>query len=206
MLKILGRKTSSNVMKVLWFCGESNLPFTREDYGGPFGKTKDPAYLALNPNALVPTIDDDGFILWESHAILRYLASKHKATMLWPEEPRWRANVDRWMDWGHTVLGPAITPMFLQLIRTPKPDQDPKVIEASRLKTADGLALLDKQLAGKKFVTGEIFTLADIPLGIQAYRWFHFDVPRPDFPNVKAWYDRLCERPAYKEHVMNPLV
>ncbi|MCC7273003.1 MAG: glutathione S-transferase N-terminal domain-containing protein, partial [Alphaproteobacteria bacterium] len=132
MLKILGRKTSSNVMKVLMVCHELKIPFTREDIGGPFGKNNEPAYLALNPNGLVPTIDDDGFILWESHAIMRYLATKHRGTALWPEELQARANVDRWMEWGNTTAGPAITPMFLQLVRTPAPDRDPKVIEASR--------------------------------------------------------------------------
>ena len=206
MLKILGRKTSSNVQKVLWLCSELKLPYEREDIGGPFGRNKDPEYLALNPNGLVPTIDDDGFVLWESHAIMRYLAAKHGAEALWPADLKRRADIDRWMDWGATVAGPAITPMFLQIVRTPKPDQDPKVIEASRQRTAEALTLLDRHLAGRKYLAGDAFTLADIPSAIQAYRWFWFPIERPDLPNLKAWYERLGERPAYREHVMNPLV
>lgn len=206
MLKILGRKTSSNVQKVLWLCSEIGLAHEREDIGGPFGRNRDPAYLAVNPNGLVPTIDDDGFVLWESHAIMRYLAAKHGAEALWPANLQQRADIDRWLDWGATVIGPAITPMFLQIIRTPKPDQDAKAIEASRQRTADALGILERQLAGRPFIAGDRFTLADIPSGIQTYRWFQFPVERPDLPNVKAWYERLGERAGYREHVMNPLV
>ncbi|BBK36828.1 glutathione S-transferase [Allostella sp. ATCC 35155] len=206
MLKILGRKTSSNVQKVLWLCSEMNLAYEREDIGGPFGRNRDPAYLALNPNGLVPTIDDDGFVLWESHAIMRYLAAKHGAEALWPANLQERAAIDRWLDWGATVIGPAITPMFLQIIRTPKPDQDPKAIEASRQRTADALGILERQLSGRPYVAGDRFTLADIPSAIQTFRWFQFPVERPDLPNVKAWYERLGERAGYREHVMNPLV
>ena len=206
MLKILGRKTSSNVQKVLWLCTEIGLPYEREDIGGPFGRNKDPDYLALNPNGLVPTVDDDGFVLWESHAIMRYLAAKHGAEALWPTDLKRRAAVDRWMDWGATVAGPAITPMFLQIVRTPKPDQDPKVIEASRQRTAEALTLLDRHLAGRPYIAGDSFTLADIPSGIQTYRWFWFPVERPDLPSLKAWYERLGQRAGYRQHVMNPLV
>ncbi|BBK31482.1 glutathione S-transferase [Stella humosa] len=206
MLRILGRKTSSNVQKVLWLCTELDLPYAREDIGGPYGRNKDPEYLALNPNGLVPTVDDDGFVLWESHAIMRYLAAKHGAEALWPADLKARADIDRWMDWGATVAGPAITPMFLQIVRTPKPDQDPKVIAASQQKTAEALTLLDQHLAGRKYIAGDSFTLADIPTGIQAFRWFWFPIERPDLPNVKAWYERLGERAGYRQHVMNPLV
>ncbi len=203
MLTILGRKNSSNVQKLLWLCGEMNIPYQREDYGGPFGKTKDAAYLAKNPNALVPTIDDDGFVLWESNAIIRYLATKHGGEKLYPTELKRRADVERWLDWGLATLSPAITPMFLGLYRTPEPQRDKAAIEASRLKTADCVRILDSELANRPYVSGDSFTLADIACGIFAgYRWFNFPIERPDFPNAKAWYDRLAQRSAFKEHVM----
>jgi glutathione S-transferase len=203
VLKILGRKNSSNVQKVLWCCGELGVKFTREDYGGPFGKTKEAAYLALNPNALVPTIDDDGFILWESNSILRYLANKQGGSPLYPADPKRRADVERWMDWQLSTMGPAITPMFLQLYRTAPEKRDHAAVEASRLKTAEACGILDRQLAGKAFITGDAFTYADLALGIFAgYRWFNFPIERPELKNLRAWYDRLTERPAFKEHVM----
>jgi len=203
VLTILGRKNSSNVQKLLWLCGEAGIPFNREDYGGPFGKTKEPAYLAKNPNALVPTIDDDGFVLWESNAIMRYLATKHGAEKLYPSELKRRADVERWLDWSLGTLSPSITPMFLGLYRTPEPQRDKAAIEASRLKTADAVRILDTELAKHPYVSGDSFTLADIACGIFAgYRWFNFPIERPDFPNVKAWYDRLAQRAAFKEHVM----
>lgn len=203
MLKILGRKNSSNVQKVLWCCGELGVKFTREDYGGPFGKTKEPAYLAMNPNALVPTIDDDGFILWESNSILRYLANKQGGSPLYPADPKRRADVERWMDWQLAVMGPAITPMFLQLYRTAPDKRDNALVESSRQRSADAVGILDRQLAGKAYLTGDAFTYADLALGIFAgYRWFNFPIERPDYKNAKAWYDRLAQRPAFKEHVM----
>lgn len=205
MLTILGRKNSSNVQKVLWLCGELAIPFQREDYGGPFGKTKDAAYLAKNPNALVPTIEDDGFVLWESNTILRYLANKHQATQLYPTDLRKRADVERWMDWSATALGPAITPMFLGLYRTPEPQRDKAAIEASRLRTADAIKLLDGHLADRSFVAGDGFSLADISMGMFVYRWFNFPIERPEYKNARAYYDRLAQRPAYKEHVMQPI-
>ena len=206
MLTILGRKNSSNVQKVLWLCGEVGIPFQREDYGGPFGKTKEPAYLAKNPNALVPTIDDDGFVLWESNAILRYLATKHKAEALYPAELKARANVERWLDWCLGTLTPAIGPMFLGLYRTPEAQRDKAAIEASRLKTAECVRILDAELAKRPYVAGDSFTLADIACGIfAAYRWFNFPIERPDFPNAKAWYQRLDQRKAFKEHVAIPI-
>lgn len=206
MLKILGRKTSSNVQKVLWLCSEIGLAYEREDIGGPFGRNREPAYLKLNPNGLVPTIDDDGFVLWESNAILRYLANTRPSETVWPSDPKRRADADRWMDWQLTVLGPAITPMFLQLIRTPEPDRDPKLIESSRVRTGEALKLLDGWLADRAYVAGDAFTMGDMGVGIMTYRWFYFPVERPDLPNVKAWYDRLTEREAFRTHVMNPLV
>lgn len=203
MLKLLGRKNSSNVQKVLWMCEEIALPFEREDYGMEFGKTRDAEYLSMNPNGLVPTIIDDGFVLWESNAILRYLGARHGAGKVWPDDARARALADQWMDWQQTVLGPAYGPIFFQLVRT-KPDQrDMKVVPPAVEKTATAFGMLDAWLAKNDFVAGKAFSIGDIPVGIVAYRWFNFEgIQRPALKYVKRWYDRLTERPAFKKTIM----
>ena len=205
VLKIWGRNNSSNVQKVLWCCAELDLTFERIDVGGAFGGTRDVAYLAKNPNALVPTIEDDGFVLWESNAIVRYLAAKHGAGTLWPADAQARADAERWMDWQISTISPAIHPVFWGLVRTAPADRDAGMIEAGRQKTAAARAILDAHLAGHQFVMGNSFTMADIPLGIQTHRWTVMDVERPPAANLEAWYGRLIERPGFRSHVMIPL-
>jgi glutathione S-transferase len=205
VLKILGRNNSSNVQKVMWCVGELGLKHERADVGGPFGGNKEAKYLALNPMGLVPTIDDDGFVLWESNAIVRYLAAKHGAGTLWPTDLRQRADADRWMDWQASAVGPAITPVFMGLIRTPPDKRDPAAIEAGRKRTAELMAVLDAHLARRRFVAGDSLTMGDIPLGVMAYRWFNFAIERPETKHLRAWYERLTQRPAYKQHVMLPI-
>jgi len=201
MLKILGRKTSSNVQKVLWCCAELGIPFEREDVGGPFGKNRTPDYLALNPNGLVPTIDDDGFVLWESNAIVRYLCGKHGDGNLMPRDRRQRANADRWMDWQQTTLGPPMGVLFRALIKSPPDDLAPSEIEAAMQKAVPAWRMLEAQLGGRLFVAGEALTMADIALGNAVHRWYSLPRERPDMPGIAAWYARLNERPAYREHV-----
>ena len=210
MLKIWGRTTSSNVQKVLWLAGEIALPFERVDAGGAFGVVDTPEYRAMNPNGLVPTIDDDGFVLWESNTIVRYLAAKHAATSIYPADVRARADVERWMDWGTSVLAPAITPAFWQLVRTPPAQRDAGAIATSAAKTAQATAILDAQLAGRRYLCGDALTLADVVCGINTYRWLNLDFagaghPRPPQPALQAWYARLAERPAYRDAVMIPI-
>lgn len=210
MLKIWGRTTSSNVQKVLWLAGEIGLPYERIDAGGTFGVVDTPAYRAMNPNGLVPTIDDDGFVLWESNTIVRYLAAKHAATSIYPTELRARADVERWMDWATSVLAPAITPAFWQLVRTPPAQRDAAAIAASAAKTAQATAILDARLAGRSYLCGDALTLADVVCGINTYRWLNLDFagaghPRPAQPALQAWYERLAQRPAYRDAVMIPI-
>ncbi len=205
MLKIWGRKTSSNVQKVLWCCGELGLAFERVDLGGPFGGNREPEYLALNPNGLVPTIEDDGFVLWESNSIVRYLAAKHGSGGLWPTEPRRRADTDRWMDWQATTVGPLMVAVFQGLVRTPPEERDAAKIEATRKIWAASWSILDAHLADEDYVAGGTFSVADIALGIMAYRWFTLEIEREEFAHLAAWYQRLCERPPFREHVMLPL-
>ncbi len=206
MLKILGRKTSSNVQKVLWACGEMGLPFDREDIGGPFGGNDQEKYLALNPNGLVPTIiEEDGFTLWESNSCTRYLTRKHDLGGLYPEDPQILADAERWMDWQLTVCSPSLVPVFRGLIRTPPEKRDMDAITKARDGLSRSMSMLNANLADRKFMAGEKFTIGDIPVGIAAYRWFEMPIEREDYPHLKRWFDLLAERPAFQEHIMQGL-
>jgi glutathione S-transferase len=205
MLKVIGRNTSSNVQKVLWICGELDLPFEREDLGGPFGGNDTPEYRALNPNGRVPTIVDDGFVLWESNSCSRYLAAKHASGTLYPTDPQARGNGERWMDWQLTTMSPTLVPVFWGMIRTKPEDRDMAAIGEARKNLSANIAIVDAHLTSSTYMAGDDFTVCDIPLGITAYRWFAMDIEREDHSHFKRWYDLLCERPAFQEHVMQPL-
>jgi len=204
MLKIWGRNNSVNVQKVLWCCEELAVEYERIDAGGAFGIVSTPEYRRLNPNGLVPTIDDDGFVLWESHAIVRYLATKHAADF-WPEERRLRAEADQWMDWSQTTFWPAIRPLFMGLIRTAPEQRDAHAIEDSRSKTAGALAIVDRHLGARQFLAGSTFTAGDIALGCGIWRWMALPIERPALPNVERWFATLGQRPSYRKIVMQPL-
>ncbi|MFP6747755.1 MAG: glutathione S-transferase family protein [Alphaproteobacteria bacterium] len=204
MLKVYGRTSSVNVQKVMWMVGELGLEHERMDVGGAFGQNDQDWYLALNPMGRVPVLDDDGYVLWESHSILRYLAKKHGGA-LYPGEPRAGADVDKWMDWQLGFLQPAITPAFWGLIRTPEADRDLAAIQAASAQTAKLYAIVDGHLRGRDFLAGDGFSIADMPVGAMTYRWYGLDVEHPDYPNLRAWYERLSERPAFREHVMLPI-
>jgi glutathione S-transferase len=207
MLKIWGRNTSSNVQKAMWAIGEIGLRYERIDVGGPFGKNKEPAYLAMNPNGLVPTLEeDDGFLLWESNAIVRYLAAKHHSPIE-PADLRTRALANKWMDWQLSVMGPAITPVFWGLIRTPPGERDAKAIEAGKVKTTEAVKMLDAQLAKTAFVAGSTFSYGDIPVAVMSRRYRDLVPDRPRFDHFERWYAAIAARPAFQEHVVAiPLV
>ena len=202
MLKVWGRNTSINVQKVMWAVGELGLPHERIDIGGPFGKNNEPAYLAKNPNGLVPTLEEDGgFLLWESNAIVRYLAGKYGAGTLEPRDPKARASAGRWMDWQLSVCGPAIHGLFWGLIRTPPEKRDHAQIDASREKTTAAMIILDAQLGRTRFVAGEAFSMGDIPVGIMAYRFRQLVPERPKLEHFERWYAAISARSAFKDHV-----
>ncbi len=201
MLTIWGRLNSHNVKKVVWAAEEIGIDYVRHDVGGKFGM--DEAYLALNPNALIPTIEDNGLVLWESNAILRYLAHAH-APQLWPADPRERAAADKWMDWQFGFAD-AQRDVFLMLVRQPVERHDPAVIAKGSEATARMMAMLDVLLARQPWITGDSFGIADIPMGTYAHTWFTLAMPRPDFPHLRDWYDRLTTRPGYAQNVMIPL-
>ena len=205
MLRIWGRNNSVNVQKPLWCCEEMGVQYERVDAGGTFGVVNTPQYRNLNPNGLVPTIEDDGFVLWESNAIVRYLAAKHGAGKLWPEDLKVRAETDKWMDWQSSTFWPTFRPLFWNLVRTPVDQRDDKAMEDSRLKTAEILEYLDAHLKNRAYVAGETLTMGDIPMGCAIQRWMTLPIDHPEMPNLERWYDALTARPAYKKIVMLPL-
>jgi len=203
MLKIIGRTSSSNVQKVLWACGEMGLKYERQDAGREFGVVDTPEYARLNPNRRVPTMVEDGFVLWESNSIVRYLTAKHDAGGLCPTDLKVRADAERWMDWQLSALGPAFGGIFHGLVREVPEKRNWDSIDRSRDATEKHLEMLDDCLSKKKFVAGDTLTIGDIPLGIYAYRWYAFEgIERKDLKNLKRWYDALCQRPAFREFVM----
>jgi glutathione S-transferase len=202
MIKIWGRNTSSNVQKVMWAIGEIGLPHERIDIGGPFGKNREAAYLAMNPNGLVPTLEEeDGYLLWESNSIVRYLAAKHKSSVLEPSDLRARANASKWMDWQLAVAAPAIFECFWGLIRTPPEKRNHTAIEESKKKTTAAMTMMDQQLAKTAYLAGDAFSYGDIPVGIIAYRYRQLVPERPPLRNFERWYAAIATRPAFKDHV-----
>ena len=203
MIKIWGRNTSSNVQKAMWAVGELKLEHTRIDIGGVFGKNKEPAYLAMNPNGLVPTLEEeDGFLLWESNSIIRYLAGKHDKTgVLEPKDAKQRALASQWMDWQLSVLGPAITPAFWGLIRTPPEKRDMAAIKASKEKTTTVMQMLEERLGKTQYVAGNTFSYGDIPVGVMTYRFRELVPERPAMPNVERWFAALAKRQAFQDQV-----
>jgi glutathione S-transferase len=198
-LTIWGRLSSVNVQKVVWCADELAMEYRRIDAGGEFGLNHTPAYLAMNPNGLVPVIDDDGFVLYESNAIVRYLACKAGATALCPDEARARADVERWMEWQATAYTPAMREAFMQLVRTAPDKRDVGAIEASRAKTEKLSAILDAHLADRRFLAGERFTVADIVTGCAAHRWLNLPIERTARPNLQRWYEEISARPGAQQ-------
>ena len=205
MLKIIGRSTSANVMKVLWLADELRLPYDQQDLGGPFGGNDTPEFRARNPNGLVPVIDDDGVVLWESNAIVRYLAGKHGYGTLSPADPARRGVADQWMDWQQTVVGPVMSPIFWGLVRTPAAERDLAAIKRAVEKSFEVWGILDAHLSRHLYVAGE-FSMGDVPLGPHVHRWLKLVDNRPPMPHLEAWYQRLTQRAAYRKHCMGPLV
>ena len=202
MIRIWGRTNSINVQKAMWAIGELGLEHERFDAGGRFGGLDDDAYLALNPNGKIPTLQDGGAVVWESNAVVRYLAARYGAGSLWPEDPAVRARADQWMDWHVTTLFPELATVFWGLVRTPPARRDNAAIALATKRAGWLYELLDEQLEGREFLAGEGFTMGEIPLGATLYRYFTLEIERPELPNVEAWYARLRQRPAYREHVM----
>src|SRR6201998_2296244 len=186
----------------MWAVGEMGLPHGGINIGGPFGKNREATYLAMNPNGLVPTLEEeDGFLLWESNSIVRYLAAKHKATVLEPADLQTRALASKWMDWQLSVAGPAITPVFWGLIRTPPEKRDHARIEAVKKNTTATMVMEDEQLGKTAYLAGDAFSYGDIPVGIMAYRYRQLVPDRPPLPHFERWYAAISARPAFQQQI-----
>ncbi len=205
-LRILGRASSINVRKVLWTCREIGIDYRREDFGAGFASTTTPEFLGMNPNGLVPVIEDEAGVLWESNTICRYLAAKHGRTDLLPATPRERARVEQWMDWGATDLNTSWRYAFIALIWRDPAFQDARQVAASidRWNAAMGILARHLRQAGA-FMTGDTFTLADVVIGLAVNRWLMTPIERPDYPAVAAYYEQLKKRPGFVEHGCNGL-
>jgi len=202
MLEVWGRRNSSNVIPVMWAIGELGLPHKRHNVGGSFAGLDSPDYLAMNPNGLIPTIDDEGFVLWESNAIVRYLCRRYGQGNLHPDSEAECAIADQWMEWCKTTPYPACIELFWAIVRTEPICRDPGFIAARNESLGGSLQILDAHLADRAYIAGDRLTMADVPLGPMVHRYFDLDVARPELPNVTAWYKRLSERPAFREHAM----
>jgi glutathione S-transferase len=202
MLKVWGRRNSINVQKVMWAIGELGIAHEHVDAGGSFGGLDTDEFGTMNPNRRVPVIEDDGTVVWESHAIVRYLAAKYGAGSLWPEDASARARADMWTDWVLADLQPAFIGLFWNLYRTPEEQRNWNLIRQGVARSAILFQLLDRELGAHAFIAGDALTIGDIPAGTQLYRYFELEIDRPALPNVEAWYARLQEREAYRSHVM----
>ncbi|MDH4574296.1 glutathione S-transferase family protein [Salinicola acroporae] len=202
MLKIWGRANSTNVKKVLWCAAELELPFERIDAGGVHGVVDEPAYRAMNPNGLIPCLQDGDFVLWESNVIVRYLCAKYGRDSLHDADPAARAEADKWMDWTTSSLASPFRDVFWNTVRLPAGQRDDKAVEKGLAGCAALLAMADRTLAEQPFLSGSEWGMGDIPLGCFAYAWFEMNIERPDLPHLAAWYARLQSRPAYRQHVM----
>jgi glutathione S-transferase len=204
MLKVWGRRSAFNVQKVLWLIGELGLEHRHVDAGGAFGGLDAPAFLAMNPHGRVPVIDDGGVIVWESHAIIRYLSARHGPGTFWPEDAASRAAADGWMDWTLATLQRDFMDLFWGFYRTPDALRKWPLIQDRAHRCARHFELLDRHLAGRRYVAADHLTMGDLPAGTVLYRYFELEIDRPSVPHVEAWYARLAGRPAYRERVMVP--
>jgi glutathione S-transferase len=206
-LTIWGRANSVNVQKVLWCLRELDLPYERIDAGMRFGKNKEPAYLAMNPNGRIPTLVDGDFVLWESNSIMRYLVLAYgKGSQIYPEAPRKRAAVDRWLDWTLSTLQPVDRPVFWSLVRTPVEQRD--MIAIQKDVDAESLVwtIVEDHLVTRRFIEGDDFTIADIALGTFARRWLGVEgVSKPKLPHVDRWFAQFASRPGFVQFVAPPM-
>jgi glutathione S-transferase len=201
MLRILGRKTSGNVQKVLWCCDELGVAYQREDYGRQFQNTATAEYLALNPNGKVPTVVDGGVAIWESNTILRYLANKHGGS-LYPADPAARSHVERWMDWQLSTINTPFIVIFMAMRNAPE-NRDQQALDAAVAEVSPLFAMLDAQIADQGMIGGPSLSLADIALGPTIHRWHNFAIDRPTLPNLRRWYDTMLQRKAFVTHIVN---
>jgi glutathione S-transferase len=204
MLTIYGNDHSSCVQKVLWAAEELQLPYTLVNKGGSYGGLDDPEYVKLNPNQLIPTVVDDGFVMWESSAILCYLAAKYGKGTLYPADDRQRGEAYRWVFWQTGTVRGSIMPLYMQW-RVWKPSfRHLAELEQHRRSMEPIWRTIENQLAAHRWLAGPSFTMADIPMGIMAHWWYSFPIDHFDLPHMAAWHKRLLERPAFQKTIVEP--
>lgn len=206
-LTIWGRANSVNVQKVLWCLAELDLPYHRIDAGMAFGKNDQPEYLSMNPNGRVPTLVDGDYVLWESNSIMRYLNLAYgKGSPIYPQHAQARAAVDRWLDWTLSTLQPVDRPVFWALVRTPPEKRDMAAIQHDVDAEAVVWRIPEALLAGRRYIEGEQFTIADIAIGAFARRWFGVEgVDKPKLPNLERWFAEISTRPGFQKHLSAPM-
>ncbi len=206
-ITLWGRPNSVNVQKVLWCLCELDLAYERIDAGMAFGKNREPEYLAMNPNGRVPTLVEGDFVLWESNSIMRYLVRAYRPqSSLYPQAPKVRAGVDRWLDWTLSTLQPVDRPVFWALVRTPPEQRDMAAIQRDADAEAEQWRIIDAQLSTRRFIEGDDFTLADIALGAYARRWFGVEgISKPRFVNLERWFAQFGSRPGFVQFIAPPL-
>ena len=205
MLKLWGRSNSVNVKKAVWALEELGIAYERIDAGGAFGLVKEEPYLSRNPNGVVPLLQDGDLDIWESNAIVRYLAAKYGVGTLWAEDPAVRAVGDKWMDWATSTLAIPFRDVFWNLVRMAPETRDNGAVERGLAACCAVLPRVEAALATSPYLSGDTFRMGDIPLGCFAYGWYEMDIARPDLPHLAAWYARIKERPAFKAAVAIPL-
>ena len=206
-LTIWGRANSVNVQKVLWCLRELDLGYDRIDAGMAFGRNTEADYLAMNPNGRIPTLVEGDFVLWESNSVMRYLCLAHgKGSPIYPQTPKARAAVDRWLDWTLSTLQPVDRPVFWALVRTPPAQRDMVAIQKDADAEAGQWRIVDAQLATRRFIEGEDFTIADIALGAYARRWFGVEgVDKPKLAHLERWFAQFAGRPGFTQFVAPPM-
>jgi glutathione S-transferase len=204
MLKIWGRRSAFNVQKAMWAIGELGLSHEHINAGGDAGGLDEPEFRRLNPHGRIPVINDDGIVIWESNSIIRYLGAKYGEGSFWNPDPATRSLADRWLDWGLATAQRDFLELFWGYYRTPEARRDAAFVAERFKRCAANYQLIDRHLEEHAYLAGEVFTMADIPVGTTLYRYFEMEIDRPRMPNVEAWYARLRDRSAYQEHVMLP--
>lgn len=199
MLTVWGRNNSTNVKKVLWCLEELGISYQRIDVGGQYGKLNDPLYRSMNPNGLIPCLQDDDFILWESNTIVRYLAAQYGDGTLYLPDARLRASAEKWMDWATSSMVEPFKAVFIGLVRTPPEQQDKVKIAQGMTQLNTLMAIADQALEKQAYLSGDKFGIGDIPLGCLAYAWFNLSIERPPLPNVERWYHSVSQRAAFQK-------
>jgi glutathione S-transferase len=202
MLKLWGRRNSINVQKVLWALAEIGLEYEHVNAGGPYGGLGEASFLAMNPHGRIPVIEDEGAAVWESNAIVRYLAARYSPGDLSPADTAARARSDQWMDWCATLLQPAFMDFFWNWYRTPESERNEAHNRAQLARAHQAFATLGQAVGEQAFLTGPRLTMGDIPAGAMLYRYFTLEIDRPRLPRLEAWYERLSEREPYRQGVM----